>query len=295
MTSARLVSTAVALFLLGGCAPVVDMRHTVGPDVCIPPGTSLASVNVGGGESTDVGSYLRSLLSQRFDTTGGDHELRLYVRLNTQYQTGSRMVRTGWGEGEDFKTTELPTARLTAAMECDFVLHDLRSDESVILATSSTYDSQEDPRVRKALGLGRSDDPTAIQAPAVIARELADQCVAQFDAMTSVVEHASSVRLRGPMHPHTISLVRRGDFEAAARWLEPHAIGRDDPSLWFSLGVLEERLGNFAKAQECYERALWDSQDPQIQERLRVVSAMKVYNDILRDGYPVPQCRFIVP
>lgn len=297
MRRAYLQAVTMVAFWAAGCAPTVHLHHVVEPDVPIPPGTAVGQVDVTGERNAPLANYIRSELDRRIashNTTSASHELCVLARVETRRSRGSRTVRV-LDNTQNPLPMKIPTTRMIVTLECDFALQSRHDDEPVILATASRYDSLEDPRVRGAMGIGRNDDPGGVPSKAAVLRELAGECLAQFDAMTTCTEHHESVRLRGPITPRVMHLVRRGEFRQAATGLEPYARSRNHPSLWFSLGVIQERLERFQQAVECYERSLAGKEDPQTRRRLRVASAMATIQDICTYGYEYSTCSFAAP
>ncbi|MGA2266016.1 MAG: tetratricopeptide repeat protein [Phycisphaerae bacterium] len=280
-----IVAALAMTAMLAGCqASVVEIHHHAPADVPIPAAVSVGTVEVTGAESDFARGYLGEQLSQKLahgQATGGSPVAVIGARatIETGQQEGQRQVRLlRPGKPARFETQTLPTLQRTAKVDCAFVLQCPGLARPVLLATSATYDSYEDPRVRAPDGLQRSDDPQAMYPPQQIVRELLDDCVKQLVAMTSPLESCETVRLRPTWAAADgLSLVRKTRLAQAAQVLEQQTQKHPkDAALWFDLAVVEELLGRYDQAETHYRQALdlEKPKDDETQARLKGVRAL---------------------
>ncbi|MFW6133634.1 MAG: tetratricopeptide repeat protein [Planctomycetota bacterium] len=286
---------------LGGCAPSVQVVHTLRPAVELPPGGPLrvGRFEAVGGDDWTAAALREAVVESFIDAAGsppqpdGDAEApgepRPYGRPYGRVVSGSaevavreqRGTRQGrrrdaairppvWADGE---LVGVELAYLLRRVDVRTVLTVAPADDETAaparLEVRQSYDSSRDPRVRGADGLARADDPDRVPPTDRVVRELLARCAARARAMVEPVRMPVTLSFRpvgGTAAAEGLKAARRRDFATAVEHFRTALRQLDDGDAPIRAAVWPRRgdlLFNLAAAHEA------DSHFAQAERRYR--------------------------
>jgi len=268
---------AVSLALTAGCAPTIEITHTLPPALPVPE--NLAQVEVGtfrvatgpqdyyglfmGAEGMpvcDLPGRRRIMTSvappSAVAKVGGN------IFLQTEEREGQRVIRLYDEKAGGLVEKTVPTLVRTVNLRVVFELRRASDNEDLGgYEVRSTYTSLEDPRVRGPLGLGRGDDPDHVPAFETVIGEMLAAARAEFRDALAAPQVQATVPLRFFQQTSDITAAQL-EGVWTYEWRDAVAALRaaleQDPqnaNLLWNLAVASEAAGEFTEAAESYRRA----------------------------------------
>ena len=278
--SQAFLTVAAMVMILSGCgAPVLSIKHVL--PAAVPLQAEIAPARprdfvVRPASDQDMAQFVAQAVNDRLcgsaagsngatsrPATSGSLIVAGMIDIESTDRAGQRDIRRWNADNGQYDTQPEPFLVRTTKVGVDFVIKRRRGGEPMVtIETRRTHRSNEDPRLRGELGLGRGDDPLRVPPAEDVVRELLAECVETFSGMVRPVEVTAQVQLRPTLQRQGLAgleAVRKDDTPAAAKLLAAAvAANPDDPDLLFNLAAVQEATGELEAALANYRKAAQD-------------------------------------
>jgi len=273
MVVVHVLSAAILGTILAGCsAPVLSIKHVL--PAALPLQAEIAPAQakdfvVSPATEQDMASFVAQAVNDRlFGSDGATSRPAMgdslvvagAIDIESTDRAGQRDIRRWNSDAAQYETRPEPFLVRTTKVGIDFAIKRRGGVKPMVtIETRRTHRSNEDPRLRGELGLGRGDDPQRVPPTEQVVRELLAECVETFIQMVQPVEVTAQVQLRETLQRQGLAgleAVRKGD-SAAAMKLFAAAVAADpnDPDLLFNLAAAQEAAGDLEPALANYRKA----------------------------------------